>query len=227
MGTVAQEAYAVFTEGDSTLTFYCDDLRSTRPGTSYSLNTGYGLPGWFDDRGKVGHAVVDPTFAAARPTSTNSWFRGMTHLTSITGINYLNTSQVTNMGGMFSGSTSLTSLDLSGFDTGSVAEMGSMFAGCESLSTLDLSGFNTSSVTSMVAMFWNCKSLTTLDVSGFNTERVTVMRAMFQDCCSLSSLDVGGFNTSSVTDMKDMFHGCKSLTSLDVSGFNTGIVTAM
>ena len=112
MGTVAQEAYAVFTEGDSTLTFYCDDLRSTRPGTSYSLNTGYGLPGWFDDRGKVGHAVVDPTFAAARPTSTNSWFRGMTHLTSITGITYLNTSQVTNMGGMFSGSTSLISRDI-------------------------------------------------------------------------------------------------------------------
>ena len=72
MGTVAQEAYAVFTEGDSTLTFYCDDLRSTRPGTSYSLNTGYGLTGWFDDRGQVGHAVVEPTFAGTRPAPTNS-----------------------------------------------------------------------------------------------------------------------------------------------------------
>lgn len=120
MGTVAQEAYAVLTEDDGTLTFYCDDLRSSRPGTSYSLNAGYDLPGWFDDRDKVIQAVFDPTFAAARPTSTNSWFRGMTHLDSITGITHLNTGLVTNMGGMFSGSNSLTTLDLSGFNTSRV-----------------------------------------------------------------------------------------------------------
>ena len=35
--TMAQEAYAEFTANDSTLTFYYDNLRSTRTGTTYGL----------------------------------------------------------------------------------------------------------------------------------------------------------------------------------------------
>ena len=37
IGAVAQEAYAVFTEADSTLTFFYDELRTTRTGTTYEL----------------------------------------------------------------------------------------------------------------------------------------------------------------------------------------------
>jgi surface protein len=57
---------------------------------------------------------------------------------------------------MFSGCSSLSSLDLSGFDTYSVTDMGSMFFGCSSLVSLDLSGFDTSSVTDMMRMFDGC-----------------------------------------------------------------------
>ena len=60
---------------------------------------------------------------------------------------------VTDMGGMFSGCSSLKSLDLSGFDTSSVTDMSGMFSGCSSLVSLDLSGFDTSSVTDMMGMF--------------------------------------------------------------------------
>ena len=47
-----------------------------------------------------------------------------------------------------------------------------MFNGCESLTSLDLSNFNTSSVENMENMFNGCKSLTSLDLSNFNTSLV-------------------------------------------------------
>ena len=74
MGAVAQEAYSVFTEGDSTLKFYYDKMRSSRPGFSYSLNSGNSIPAWFNNCRQVSQVVFDPSFAAARPTSTRGWF---------------------------------------------------------------------------------------------------------------------------------------------------------
>jgi hypothetical protein len=40
MSAVAQEAYAVYTSEDSTLTFYYDTQRSARQGVTYDLNAG-------------------------------------------------------------------------------------------------------------------------------------------------------------------------------------------
>ena len=126
---------------------------------------------------------------------------------------------------MFCGCESLTSLDLSGFDTSSVTNMHEMFGICSSLTSLDLSSFDTSSVTYMAFMFYGCSSLTSLDLSGFDSQNVTDMYWMFRNCSSLTSLDLSGFDTSSVTDMHRMFSGCSSLTSLDLLSFNTQNVT--
>ena len=134
---------------------------------------------------------------------------------------------VTNMGYAFSNCGSLTSLDLSHFDTSNVTHMNSMFSGCESLTTLDLSGWNTSNVTDMSWMFNCCTSLSSLDLSHFNTTNVTNMLCMFKNCSSLMSLDLSGWNTSNVTDMSNMFSYCENLTSLDLSHFNTSSVTDM
>lgn len=54
---------------------------------------------------------------------------------------------------MFSGCSSLTSLDLSNFDTSDVVDMSNMFSGCSSLTNLDLSNFDTSNVVDMFNMF--------------------------------------------------------------------------
>ena len=90
-GAMAQEAYSVFTEADSTLTFFYDDQRSTRTGTSYSLTFTDSVPGWHENRENVFKVVFDTTFVAARPTSTRAWFQDLYHLDSITGIEYLKT----------------------------------------------------------------------------------------------------------------------------------------
>ena len=94
-----------------------------------------------------------------------------------------------------------------------------MFKYCSSLTTLDLSNFDTSKVTDMRGMFSSCQSLTNLDLSNFDTSNVTDMSRMFQSCRSLTTLDLSSFDTSKVTDMSWMFNGCSNLT-LDCSHWN-------
>ena len=138
-----------------------------------------------------------------------------------------NTSNVTNMSGMFYNCIILTSLDLSGFDTSNVTNMSDMFYDCKYLTELNLSSFNTSNVTDMSKMFFGCWSLTSLNLRNFNTSKVMSMYDMFEYCTALTSLDVSSFDTSNVTDMNSMFSYCSGLTNLDVSGFDTSNVTDM
>ena len=46
----------------------------------------------------------------ARPTSTRAWFAGMSNLTRIEGLEYLNTSETTDMHAMFQDCSSLTTI---------------------------------------------------------------------------------------------------------------------
>ena len=171
----APEAYACYTESNTTLTFYYDTQRSSRTGTTYDLNTGGNDTGWDTDgtRTNVTKVVFDPSFADARPTTTCDWFYGMTNLQSITGIEYLNTSEVTDMGFMFMRCSKLTSLDVSHFNTSKVINMNQLFSNCTGLTSLDLSNFNTSKVTTMLRMFYNSTNLRTIYVgNGWSTAAV-------------------------------------------------------
>ena len=138
-------------------------------------------------------------------------------------------SQGRDMSNMFYSCSSLTSLNLSGFDTSAVTDMSLMFYDCTSLTSLDLSGFDTSSVTDMGGMFYQCYKLTSLDLSSFDTSSVTDMSSMFSNCGALTSLDLSGFDTSSVTDMGSMFYQCIVLTSLILGPnfFKTSKVTSI
>jgi surface protein len=220
-------AYAALSSDGTTLTFYCDMLRSTR-GTTYDLNEPENDPDWYNDGSfeDITTVVFDPSFAGARPVATSSWFYEMEDLTTITGMEYLNTSEVTDMSSMFNDCCTLTSLDVSHFDTQNVTNMSYMFNGCGELTSLDVSGFDTHNVTDMSYMF-GVGSVTTLDVSGFDTRKVTNMRYMFGGCANVTTLDVSGFDTRNVTNMSNMFNSCEALTNLDVSGFNTAKVTTM
>ena len=120
---------------------------------------------------------------------------------------------------MFGGCSSLTSVNLSGWNTDTVENMEDMFTDCNKLQTLDLSTFNVENVKSMRYMFNNCTSLQSIIFSGFNTENLTDMTAMFNNCSSLQSIDLSGFKTDKVTSMKYMFYGCESLKNLDISNF--------
>lgn len=92
-------------------------------------------------------------------------------------------SKVTSMSGMFNGCRSLTSLNLSNFDTESVKMMAYMFAGCTSLTSLDLSTFNTSIVLNMEYMLLSCKNLNniTYGVNFIHSSSAKVTN-MFSSC---------------------------------------------
>ena len=177
--------------------------------------------------GTIKHIVFDKSFSTYTPTSLSRFFKDLTKLETITGLEYLNTAKVTDMYCMFYNCSSLTSLDVTHFNTANVTDMSEMFFMCSSLTSLDVTHFNTAKVTDMHSMFYSCSSLTSLDVTHFNTEKVTNMRFMFSMCSSLTSLDVTHFNTEKVTIMRFMFSSCSSLTSLNLTNFNTEKVTDM
>ena len=144
-------------------------------------------------------------------------FDNFTSLTNIENLNMLDTSYVTNMLYMFNWCTSLTQLDVSGFNTSNVTNMASTFRGCSALTELDLSSFDTRNVTDMNGMFVFCSKLNTLILTSFDTSKVQIMDYMFHTCSSLSTLDLSSFDISNVTTMNYMFRYDSSLTTIYVS----------
>ena len=175
----------------------------------------------------IKNIVFEESFKTYAPTSLKNFFYNCTSLETISGLEYLNTANITDMGSMFQDCYNLKSLDLTKFDTKNVSSMYFMFYNCPNLTSLDLTNFNTKNVKNMNGMFGDCTHLTSLDITNFNTAKVTNMGNMFLGCSNLTSLDLTNFNTAKVTDMHFMFKGCSALTSLDLTNFNTAEVRDM
>ena len=80
------------------------------------------------------------------PENCFGLFAGYANATSITFGTAFDTSEVTDMGSMFTLCVKLTNLDVHNFDTSHVTDMHYMFSGCYSLTDLDLSSFDFSNV---------------------------------------------------------------------------------
>ena len=227
------EAYVLQSEDQHTLTFYYDNNRKLRSGKTWDIDekSSSSKPVWAGTYSTANKAVTkvvfDASFKDFRPTTTEGWFYHLSALTTIEGIENLNTSVVTDMSVMFWGCSRLISLNLSNFNTSKVTNMRGMFHGCSRLLELNVSNFNTSKVTNMSEIFEGCSGLKELNISNFNTSKVTNMKNMFSRCSGLKELNVSNFNTSKVTDMSGMFSDCSGLTELNVSNFNTSAVRPM
>ena len=186
--------YAV--KENKTFTFYYDNLMYERPGTVI-LNLRS-----CNNNKEITKCVFDPSFSKLKFKSLQSFFGGCNKLTSVEGIENINTSEVMN----------------------TVA----MFAGCTSLKSVDLSNFHISRVTNMADMFYSCSALTSLDLSGFNTKNVKYMWAMFEGCQNLQTIYVSEkWNVDNVEDDgANMFFNCYMLTGENGTHFypsNTGV----
>ena len=189
--------------------------------------TAQGLRTWEEYVPTIEKVVISDKITFEKETSLAGLFQRMKALKTIEGLENLDTSNVTNMYGMFWECSSLTDLNISSFDTSKVTNMSEMFSGCVSLTQLNVDNFDTSAVTDMLDMFFKCSSLSELNLSNFNTSKVTSMGGMFDWCTSLTSLDISGFDTKNVKGMSRMFQKCTKLQSIDVSKFNTSNVTSM
>ena len=117
-------------------------------------------------------------------------------------------------------------------NSNNVHSMHQMFEGDISLTSLDMSAFNTSNVTNMSRMFMESQSITSLDVSSFDTANVSDMAYMFDKTNNLESLNLANFNTTNVSTMVQMFDhyndpisSSSALTSLDISNFDLSNTT--
>ena len=165
----------------------------------------------------IKNIIFDESFKTYAPTSLKDFFIDCTNLETISGLEYLNTANVTDMNHMFYGCSALKSLDLTHFNTAKVTDMSYMFFKCTALTSLDLTHFNTANVTSMNSMFRRCSALESLVLTNFNTANVTDMNSMFDSSSALTSLDLTNFNTANVSDMGYMFMDCSALTTIFVS----------
>ena len=152
----------MYTElSSNTLTFKYGEKPTGGEGiTVYDIPDASNSPDWNSEASSITTVVFDVSFKDAHPTTCFTWFQNCTSLTTINGIENLNTENV--------------------------RDMDYMFYNCSSLSTLDLSGFNTAKVMSMEMMFCNCSKLTTIYASSnFTTSAVMFSSSMFTGCTSL------------------------------------------
>ena len=108
----------------------------------------------------IKNIVINESFKTFTPTTLSSFFAALSELETITGLEYLNTANVTDMSFLFDHCQKLTSLDLSNFNTAKVTNMNKMFSNCSNLKTIYASDkFTTAAVTESKNMFSYCGSL--------------------------------------------------------------------
>ena len=115
-------------------------------------------------------------------------------------INRTDTSNVTNMIGMFYGAINLKTIPE--LDTSNVTDMGYMFRDCHELTSIP--EFDTSNVARMSYMFGYCFALTT--IPALNASNVTDFDSIFSSCSKLTSIGLYGFTRSIRIDYTALGH---------------------
>ena len=141
-----QYPYAMLYNG--TLTFYCDNNDAAKEGIKFTIPKNRNN-NWtsYNYNSEIKQVVFDPSFYAyKRLYDLSAWFNHCTNLTTIEGLEYINTEKVTDMSSMFNGCSSLQNIDFSKLNTQNVSNMSSMFNDCSSLVKIDLSKLNTQNV---------------------------------------------------------------------------------
>ena len=209
--------YVVFDSKAKTMTFKYGEQPTFDDVKCFTLNSKTYVPNWSakdDIKKNVTTVVFDESFAAARPTTCRSWFKGFYQLTEIKGIKNLNTSEVRYMSYMFAECSKLKSVDLTYMNLQKVEDMSYMFNYCLVLKTIYLKGLNTSNVKKMNSMFELCKSLEHLDLSSFDTQKVKNFQRMFYECNSLKAIYASPkfvVNVSDLDSKANMFYRCYNL----------------
>lgn len=154
-------------------------------------------------------------------TKTQKMFYGCSSLNKLTLPRKVKTEKLESMFSMFKGCSSLTALDLSGWNLNNVIDMSGLFQYCSSLTSLKLPKvLDTKKIQSMTSMFSGCSALTSIDLSGWNVENVTEMGDLFYDCSNLKVLNLSGWTPKSLTKIYRMFLNCTSLENINLSGWN-------
>ncbi len=104
---------------------------------------------------------------------------------------------------------SLSAINFINVDTSEVTDMSGMFWQMDNIKSLDLSGFDTSNVTNMFDMFNRMNNLESLNLSSFDTSKVENMKGMFAESGNLHEITYGSkFIHKPEADISEMFNNC-------------------
>ena len=177
-------AYALWCEDNSTL-YFLTSSESLEAGGTYDGQTitevwsgeaitdipETGYPQFTKNRGLTKRIVIDKSFKEVKPKNMSRWFYETVDMTELIGLEYLDTSEAYTMQYMFAAVRSLTTLDLSNFDTRKVTNMDWMFGSCYNLKTIYVGeNWSTKSVTSSDRMFDGDTNLVGGKGTAFNNE---------------------------------------------------------
>ena len=184
---------------------------------------------WYDNGTLYYYSKSDVIFMNSNSISI---FQEFENLNNISGLQYFDTSNVTDMNSLFYNDTSLANISaLANWDTSNITDMRWVFYANSSLASLtSLANWDTSNVTLMKSIFYGNSSLTSLTgLENWNTSNVTDMSYMFYGNTSLTSLTgLENWDTSNVTEIESMFWNCSSLTNIGaLSNWDTSNVTNM
>ena len=133
-----------------------------------------------------------------------------------------NTSNVTNMSGLFEGAVSFNQ-DIGSWDTSKATDMAGMF-GYATVFNQNIGSWNTSNVINMNGMFYKAYAFNQ-NIGNWDTSNVTDMGWMFLNATNFNQ-NIGNWNTSKVTNMNFMFYDAANFNQ-NVGNWDTSKVTDM
>lgn len=159
-----------------------------------------------------------------RPMGDAGWFKNMSNLLYVNGLEKIDTSSFSSFKEMFRSCSKLTNISgISNWNVSNVTNLQRMFYGCTSLQSLDdLRKWDTQNVKIIASLFSGCSNLTQLPgISEWYFPKLEDMNSVFRDCKSLKTLDLSGWmiNSATTQDFQYAFEGCSNLETLDISGW--------
>ncbi len=155
-------------------------------------------------------------------TNLERAFRDCSSLTTVPSMNDWDTSQVTDMSGMFFNANAFNQ-DIGAWDTSQVTTMNTLF-GDTSVFNQDIGAWDTSQVTDMGWMFYQANEFNQ-DLGAWDTSQVTDMSVMFHQANAFNQ-DIGAWDTSTVVDMSFMFSNANAFNQ-DIGGWDISSVLDM
>lgn len=155
-------------------------------------------------------------FSSSDTTSFRDFFAEDIKLSSIVGLDKLDTSNANYLETMFYGCSSITSLDLQTFNVEKVTTLENAFSNMTSLTSINITGWNLLNCSNFASMFYNDIGLETIDLRSLNGPKISSLAQMFNGCSNLKTIYLNNFKPVKATNFFRTFKDCTSLTTIYV-----------